>query len=73
MPKYVVGCEDGHNTQHQKSFAEFEEFKEALNEGDLCGKWLGHNGVFNVHCRRPLYIKPQPTSFRMDTKYRGGE
>ncbi len=59
MPKYVVGCQDGHDFVTKRSFDEFDKFKVWMDEGAWCHKQLGHN----VYCPNRVYIKPQTVQF----------
>ncbi len=64
MPKYIVGCKDGHNRETQVSFADFGEFKRNT-ENTQCWTRIGgqllHEG--GLICVRPVYIKPQAVQF----------
>ena len=62
MPKYVVGCEYGHDVEVQKSFAEFDEFKEAVATCH-CMSYANNQPRNYVVCYKPLYIKPQAVQF----------
>lgn len=58
MPKYIVGCADGHNFETPVSFAEFDEFKQDL-VSSICGRCVG----VKTWCQNLQYIKLQAVPF----------
>jgi len=60
MPKYIVGCKDGHNKEFQIPFAEFDIFKIVV-EWAKCAASTGT--IENKACRKRRYIKPQAVPF----------
>lgn len=64
MPKYVVGCVDGHDRICSAPFEIFDGFKRATEQQQcrtrISGQSLSEGGEI---CMRPVYIKPQAVTF----------
>ena len=64
MPKYVVGCIDGHDKICSAPFEIFDEFKRTISVA-RCGTRLDGQSLVEAGtiCMRPIYIKPQAAQF----------
>ena len=67
MPKYTIGCEDGHNMELERKFDQFDSLKELIDLSKC-----RHVPDFSVpdrkQCSNPLYIKIPPIPYRMNIR-----